>query len=66
MSIIKDIPTSSKRRISQCLILSNKLKMKIVELDKEKDLTNKLQTELNKIADERDIYKSVADTSKQP
>jgi hypothetical protein len=46
--------------------LANKLKMKTVELEKMKDLKNKYEEELNKIIEERDIYKRVADTSKQP
>ena len=34
LPIIKDIPTASKRRISQCLILANKLKLCSVEIEK--------------------------------
>ena len=34
LPIIKDIPTASKRRISQCLILANKLKLCSIEIEK--------------------------------
>jgi chromosome segregation ATPase len=40
LPIIKDIPTASKRRISQCLILANKLKLCSVEIEKLKVIGN--------------------------
>ena len=42
LNIIKDIPTTSKRRISQCLVLANKLKIMTVELKKLRDLSKRL------------------------
>jgi hypothetical protein len=66
MNIIKDIPTSSKRRISQCLVLANKLKLNIIEIEKLKDLNKKLENEIRLLSDERDLYRGVADRSKQP
>ena len=36
MAIVKDIPTANKRRISQCLILANKLKLSNIEIEKYK------------------------------
>ena len=66
MSIIKDIPTCSKRRISQCLVLANKLKLMTIELEKLKDLNKRLEDQVKSICDERDLFKSVAEKSKQP
>jgi hypothetical protein len=66
MNIIKDIPTSSKRRISQCLVLANKLKLNLIEIEKLKDFNKKLEGELRVLTDERDLYRGVADRSKQP
>jgi hypothetical protein len=66
LNIIKDIPTSSKRRISQCLVLANKLKLNIIEIEKLKDLNKKLENEIGSLTDERDLYRGVADRSKQP
>lgn len=66
INIIKDIPTSSKRRISQCLVLANKLKIMTIELEKLKDLNSKLENELRLTSEERDLFRNVADKSKQP
>ena len=66
LNIIRDIPTSSKRRISQCLVLANKLKIQTLEIEKLKDLCRKMESELKNISDERDLYRSVAEKSKQP
>jgi hypothetical protein len=66
MGIIKDIPTSSKRRISQCLVLANKLKIQTIEIEKLRDMNKKLEEELKVTCDERDLYRNVAEKSKQP
>lgn len=66
MGIIKDIPTTSKRRISQCLILANKLKSASLEIEKLKDFTKRLENNLNSLNEEKDLYKNVSDKAKQP
>jgi hypothetical protein len=66
LSIIKDIPTSSKRRISQCLVLANKLKIQTLEIEKLRDLNKKLEEELKVVSDERELFRNVAEKSKQP
>ena len=66
MGIVKDIPTTSKRRISQCLILANKLKFSALENEKLKDLVKRLEKDISCINEERDLYKGVSDKAKQP
>lgn len=66
LSIIKDIPTSSKRRISQCLMLANKIKIMQIEIEKYKNLNEKLEKELRLANEEKEIFKNVAEKSKQP
>jgi hypothetical protein len=64
--MIRDIPTSSKRRISQCLVLANKLKMNIIEIEKLKDLNKRLENQLQKANEEKEIYKNISEKVKQP
>ena len=66
MGIIKDIPTTSKRRISQCLILANKLKLAALENEKLKDFNKKLEKEISSLNQEKDLYKGVSEKAKQP
>ncbi len=65
-SIIKDIPTSSKRRISQCLVLANKLKIAMIEMEKIKDANKRLQDTVSIITEERELLKNVSEKMKQP
>lgn len=66
MNIIKDIPTSSKRRISQCLVLANKLKLSIIEIEKLKDMNKRLELKVDEISEEKDLFKNVSEKIKQP
>lgn len=66
IGIIKDIPTSAKRRISQCLVLANKIKLMTIEIEQLKDLNKKLESELALTKEERELYRKVTDKAKQP
>jgi hypothetical protein len=66
MNIIKDIPTSSKRRISQCLVLANKLKLSIIEIEKLKDLNKRLEDQISIISEEKELFKNISEKVKQP
>ena len=66
INIIKDVPTSNKRRINQCLTLANKVKILSVENEKLKQINDNINTELQKINDQCNIYKNVVDQVKQP
>ena len=65
-NIIKDIPTSSKRRISQCLQLANKVKLLTIENEKLKDSNEKMVNTLTVMQDQIVIFKNVAEKVKQP
>ena len=66
MHVIKDIPTSNKRRINQCLNLANKVKELSVENEKLRLINDKINNELREANDHCNIYKGVADQVKQP
>jgi len=66
LPIIRDIPTASKRRISQCLILANKLKLCSVEIEKLKISITKKDEETEKVNDENNLMKNIIEKSKQP
>ena len=66
MHVIKDIPTSNKRRINQCLNLANKVKELSVENEKLRLINDKLNNELREANDHCNLYKGVADQVKQP
>ena len=66
INIIKDVPTSNRRRINQCLTLANKVKILSVENEKLKQINDNINTELQKINDQCNIYKNVVDQVKQP
>jgi len=66
MHVIKDIPTSNKRRINQCLNLANKVKELSVENEKLRLINDKINNELREANDHCNIYKGVADKVKQP
>ena len=65
-NIIKDIPTSSKRRINQCLQLANKVKLLTIENEKLKDSNEKMVNTLTVMQDQIVIFKNVAEKVKQP
>lgn len=65
-NIIRDIPTASKRRISQCLALANQIKVLGVEKNKlQKDLCE-MENKLKLVQEEKDVLKKVVEQSKQP
>ena len=66
INIIKEMPTSNKRRINQCLNLANKVKMLSVENEKLKLINDKINKELQNMSDQCNIYKNVTDQVKQP
>ena len=66
IDIIKDVPTSNKRRINQCLTLANKVKMLSNENEKLKLINDKINNELQKMNDQCNIYKNIVDQVKQP
>ena len=66
VDIIKDVPTSNKRRINQCLTLANKVKMLSNENEKLKLINDKINNELQKMNDQCNIYKNIVDQVKQP
>ena len=66
MHVIKDIPTSNKRRINQCLNLANKVKELSVENEKLRLINDKINNELREANDHCNLYKGVADQVKQP
>ena len=66
INIIKEMPTSNKRRINQCLNLANKVRMLSVENEKLKLINDKINKELQNMSDQCNIYKNVANQVKQP
>ena len=66
INIIKEMPTSNKRRINQCLNLANKVRMLSVENEKLKIINDKINKELQNMSDQCNIYKNVANQVKQP
>ena len=66
INIIREMPTSNKRRIDQCLNLANKVRMLSVENEKLKLINDKINHELQTANDQCNIYKNVAEQVKQP
>jgi chromosome segregation ATPase len=66
INIIREMPTSNKRRIDQCLNLANKVRMLSVENEKLKLINDKINQELQTVNAQCNIYKNVADQVKQP
>ena len=66
VEIIKDMPTSNKRRINQCLTLANKVKSLSIENEKLKIINDKINNDLQKMSDQCKIYQNVVELGKQP
>lgn len=66
MAIVKDIPSSSKRRINQCLILAQKLKNLTIENEKLSNKLNSKDDEINKVLNEKEVLRELVEKSKQP
>jgi len=66
LPILKDIPTASKRRISQCLILANKINLCNVEIEKLNKIIKNLEDDKKKFIEELDFTKNSLERSKQP
>lgn len=66
MDIIKEIPTSSKRRINQCLELVKKLKLEMIEKDVLKTKLKEMENLYNSISIENKNLKDMIENSKEP
>jgi hypothetical protein len=66
VDIIRDMPTSNKRRINQCLTLANKVKSLSIENEKLKLINDKINNDLHKMSDQCNIYQNIVDQVKQP
>ena len=66
VEIIKDTPSSNKRRISQNLTLASKVKMLSDENEKLKIINDKLNKDIYDLNDQCNIYKNIIDNVKQP
>lgn len=64
--LISNIPTSSKRRINQCLALAQKLKESILEKERILNENNTLKTSNDKLNEEKEILKDIVERCKQP
>ena len=63
---LNEIPTNNKRRISQCLLLAQRIQELSTNIMKLNNEIKALQTELTKTNQERDMYMSLADKVQQP
>jgi chromosome segregation ATPase len=63
---LNEIPTNNKRRISQCLLLAQRIQELSTNITKLNTEIKTLQTELTKTNQERDMYMSLADKVQQP
>ena len=63
---LNEIPTNNKRRISQCLLLAQRIQELSTNITKLNSEIKTLQTELTKTNQERDMYMSLADKVQQP
>jgi len=66
VEIIKDTPSSNKRRINQNLTLATKVKMLSEENEKLRLVIDKMNNNLQEMTDQCKIYKGVIDNVKQP
>mgnify|MGYP002621833091 FL=1 len=66
VEIIKDTPSSNKRRINQNLTLATKVKMLSEENEKLRLVIDKMNNDLQEMTDQCKIYKGVIDNVKQP
>ena len=66
VEIIKDTPSSNKRRINQNLTLATKVKMLSEENEKLRLIIDKMNNDLQEMADQCKIYKGIIDNVKQP
>ncbi len=64
--MIQTVPTSSKRRINQCLALSQKLKTTLMDKNNLLSELNNKKLQIEKINNEKDTLKSILEKTKQP
>ena len=64
--VINNTPTTTKRRINQCLDLANKLKLSSLENEKMKNLNDQLSNDLQVKEDQINIYKNISEKVNQP
>jgi hypothetical protein len=64
--VIQTVPTSSKRRINQCLALSQKLKTTLMDKNNLLSELNNKKLQIEKINNEKDTLKSILEKTKQP
>ena len=66
VEIIKDTPSSNKRRINQNLTLATKVKMLSEENEKLRLINDQMNNDLQEMSDQCKIYKNIIDNVKQP
>ena len=66
MSVIKNIPSTSKRRINQCLALAQKLKTTTMENGKLINDLNELKEINKKNLEEKEVLREIVDRMNQP
>ena len=66
VEIIKDTPSSNKRRINQNLTLATKVKMLSDENEKLRLINDEMNNKLQEMSDQCKIYKDIIDNVKQP
>ena len=66
VEIIKDTPSSNKRRINQNLTLATKVKMLNDENEKLRIINDQMNNKLQEMSDQLNIYKGIIDNVKQP
>ena len=66
VEIIKDTPSSNKRRINQNLTLATKVKMINEENEKLRLINDDMNNKLQEMSDQCKIYKGIIDNVKQP
>ena len=66
IEIIKDTPSTNKRRINQNLTLATKVKMLNDENEKLRIINDQMNNKLQEMSDQCNIYKGIIDNVKQP
>lgn len=66
MKRLNALPMNNKKRISQCIILANKVKYLIIDNDNLRNMNNLLNIENDKIKDERNAFESIGIKIKEP
>lgn len=66
MKRLNALPLNNKKRISQCIILANKVKYLIIDNENLKNTINLLMIENDKVKDEKNAFESVANKIKEP